>query len=43
MCSGGGIKQEVVSVRVDNIGAGGHIGGLLVGHEVVAVAGVEEV
>ena len=41
MCSGGGIKQEVVSVR-DNVGAGGHVGGLLVGHE-VAVAGVEQV
>jgi hypothetical protein len=42
VCSGGGVKQEVVSVRVYNIGTGSHIGGLLVGHE-VAVAGVEEV
>ena len=42
MCGGGGVKQEVVSVGVDDISAGGHIGGLLVGHE-VAVAGVEQV
>jgi hypothetical protein len=40
--SGGGIEQEVVIVVID-IGAGGHIGGLLVGHKVVAAAGVEEV
>ena len=32
---GGGIQQEVVVVMVD-ISAGCHIGGLLVGHEVVA-------
>ena len=40
--SGGGVQQEVVSVVViDDIGAGCHIGGLLVGHEVVAAAGVQ--
>jgi hypothetical protein len=31
----GGIQQEVVVVMID-ISAGCHIGGLLVGHEVVA-------